>query len=159
MSPAAFQASPVEESNVLMSPNALSIRLRIPAERDYLNNAILTLQGICEHVSIPNARTLRIVLALEESLLNSFEHAYQETGGVVDVEFSVRETELSLVIEDYGCGIPDGSCNAFLNDEDILCDRGRGLNIINTLPDKVTIDTNTGRGTRTFMLFNLAKCV
>lgn len=147
-----------EESSVSLSSEGLSVHMRIPADRGYLCNAVLTLRGICEHVAISICHTNRIVLALEESLLNAMEHAYGRESGFVDLQFSVEGLEMALIIEDYGCGLPEGSGNALSCEAEILCDRGRGLAIINRLPDKIVVDSAQGRGTRTSMLFYLSKC-
>jgi serine/threonine-protein kinase RsbW len=150
---------PQSESNVFLSSDGLAVHMRIPADRIYVSNAILTLREICEHVAVSVVRANRIVLAMEEALLNAIEHAYQEEdSGQIDVQFSVAGSELSLTVEDSGCGM-DGNCpNSFKTDEEILCDRGRGLSLIHKLPDRTTVDCPRGRGTRASMLFYLNKC-
>ncbi len=147
------------ESEVMLSPDGLSVHIRIPADRGYLCNAVMTLKEICANISISDIRSNRIVLALEESLLNAIEHAYNggETG-LIDVLFSVDGSEFSMVVEDFGCGIPSGARNQFSNFDEILCDRGRGLEILHKIPDKIVVDSQTGSGTRATMLFHLENC-
>jgi serine/threonine-protein kinase RsbW len=152
----------VEESTVSLSSEGLSVHMRIPAERGYLGNAVLTLRGICEHVAVSLDRSNRIILALEEALMNAMEHAYkdvpEEQGGFIDLQFAVEGSELSLIVEDYGCGLPEGAKKPLSTEDEILCDRGRGLNILDEIPDKILVDSARGRGTRTSMLFYLVSC-
>ena len=144
------------ESEVTLSPDGLSVHIRIPADGEYLCNAVLTLKEICAHISISDSRSNRIILALEESLLNAIEHAYNsDQTGLIDVLFSVDGAEFSLIVEDFGCGIPSDSRNQFSNYEEILCDRGRGLEILHSIPDKIVVDSQVGSGTRATMLFYL----
>jgi len=147
-----------EESEVFLSREGVCVHMRIPAERDYLNNALMTLREICEHFSISLGRSQRIILAFEEALLNAMEHAYSAEGGLIDLEFSVEGSEFSIIVEDFGCGIPQNSQNPFSTEEEILRDRGRGLAILKHLPDKVIVESPSGRGTRTTMLFYLSNC-
>ena len=144
-----------EESSISLSSDRLSVTMRIPAEMAYIGNASLTLRGICDHVALAAERANRIVLAMEEALVNAIEHAYDGEGGVIDLEFSVEEAELKLIIEDFGCGLPEVSAVCY---DDILRDRGRGLVLIQEIPDDVTIDSVKGKGTKTSMLFSLANC-
>jgi len=129
--------------------------MRIPAERLYLNNAILTLREICDHLDVRSERACQIVLSLEEALLNAIEHAYVGETGLIDLQFSVEGSEFIVVVEDYGCGISRQKELDLLTNEEILCDRGRGLFILNGMPDKTILQTNIGKGTRATMLFNL----
>lgn len=145
-----------EESEVVLSPNLLKIHIRIPSELEYLQNAILTLRGICEHLGISEARTNRFVISLEEVLLNAIEHAYPRGEGIIDIEFVVDNQEFKMVIQDYGRGFLPNTEASLASPEEILCDRGRGLHIIQGIPDKVVMGPSTeGNGSRTIMLFYL----
>jgi len=148
-------ASPKNETSTLsISPEGLSIHMRIPAERGYVNNAVLTLREVCDHLNLAVKQSNRIVLALEEALLNSIEHAYEEVEqtGQIDLHFSVEGEEFLLVVEDFGRGIPGDKNIDSIDDRSILNDRGRGLCILRGLSDKSVVQA-TDRGTRATMLF------
>jgi anti-sigma regulatory factor (Ser/Thr protein kinase) len=146
-----------EESMIRLSPEGISVHMRIPAERGYIGNAVFTLQEICEHLDIGKFM-FRIMLVLEEALLNAVEHAYVEKGGIVDLQFSVGNDEFTVVVEDFGCGIPVHSEQIPETHEGILCDRGRGLTIVKALPNKATVETTAGKGTKATMLFFMKEC-
>jgi anti-sigma regulatory factor (Ser/Thr protein kinase) len=129
--------------------------MRIPAERGYIGNALLTLREICEHLELANDKTTRILLAVEEALLNSMEFGYVDGQGWIDLQFSVEGNEFLVVIEDYGRGMENRDFHAFQTEDEILCDRGRGLCILRGMSDKSVFQTSLGGGTRVTMLFYL----
>ena len=143
-----------EECGLNISPNGLSIHMRIPSEILYLRNALITVREICDHYDLEQGLSHRIVLALEEALLNPVEHAYIGTPGIIDVLFAVNEAEFKVVVEDYGCGITSSSDREIEIDEP--ADRGRGLTILRGMADESLVDSTIGQGTRATMLFRLA---
>lgn len=149
---------PVEECGMTLSAERISVHMRIPAERVYVGNAVLTLREICEHLDVGSFKANRIVLALEEALLNAIEHAYIEGGGVVDLQFAVEGPEFTVVVEDFGGGMKTFPVEDAEDDdsfEAILADRGRGLRILRGITDHAELDSPPGRGTRATMLFYL----
>ncbi len=147
---------PPETSTLSLSPEGLSIHMRIPADRLYLANAMLTLREICDHLNLDCRQSNRISLVMEEALLNSMEHAYPAAGGdgQIDLQFTVEGDEFLVVVEDFGRGIPSGRESEYIADDSILNDRGRGLCILRGLSDKSAV-TPTSQGTRATMLFYL----
>ncbi|HOY66261.1 MAG TPA: ATP-binding protein [Candidatus Ozemobacteraceae bacterium] len=144
-----------ESSTVRISPEGLSVHMRIPAERIYLANATLTLREICDHLCLSDERTGRVVLAVEEALMNSIEHAYNGSGGQIDLQFSVEGTEFVIVVEDFGNGMAREREIDTLSGSDLLFERGRGMRIMKGISDKAVVQTSAGRGTRATMLFQL----
>jgi|GEM_PF-1978667 len=145
-----------ESSTVRMSPEGLSVHMRIPAERTYLANATLTLREICDHLCMQEQRTNRIVLALEEAILNSIEHAYNGSGGLIDLQLSIEGPEFVIVVEDFGNGMVHEIDIDSLRESELLFDRGRGLCIMKGISDKAIVQSTAGRGTRTTMLFQIS---
>ncbi len=144
-----------EQSSVHFSSEGLTVHMRIPSDWVYLNNAILTLREICDHLDLPSRQSNRIVLVLEEVVMNAMEHAYSGSSGLIDLQFSVSGNEFILVVEDFGQGIPDGLPIDLLNEEEILCDRGRGLMIAKGIADRALVQKTSGGGTRATLLFQL----
>lgn len=145
-----------ETSSLHLSSEGLSVHMRIPAEWLYLSNAVLTLKEICEHLDLPLPHANRIVLVLEEALMNAIEHAYQDDGGgLVDLQFTVQGTEFLVAVEDFGCGIPADLPEDLLTEDEILSDRGRGLMLVRGIADKALVQTTSQGGTRATMLFYL----
>jgi anti-sigma regulatory factor (Ser/Thr protein kinase) len=153
--PAADPMKSPESSSMTLSSDGISVHMRIPAEQAYLANALLTLREICDHLDISLAQANRILLALEESLLNTVEHAYVQCDGMIDLQFAVEGSEFMVVVEDFGCGLPFEGPLPPIADHAILQDRGRGLHILRGMADKTVMQSTNGRGTRTTMMFQL----
>lgn len=79
----------------------LSLHMRIPADKCYLGNALLTLEGICEHFSVSDSSRERIKTALESALVGSIELSYQNASGLFDLKFSVFKDKLQITVEDF----------------------------------------------------------
>lgn len=148
----AYQSS--ETSTIRMSPEGLSVHIRIPAEPMYIANAVLTLREICDHLCLPEDRTSRAVLVLEEALMNSIEHAYTDEGGLIDLQFSIEGPEFVIVVEDFGNGMVHEIDIDSLPASDLLFERGRGLCIMKGISDKAVVQSSS-RGTRATMLFQI----
>ena len=79
----------------------LSLHMRIPAHRCYLPNALLTLDGICDHFNVEESARDRIKVALETALVGSIELLYTNTQGLFDLKFSVFKDKLQITVEDF----------------------------------------------------------
>lgn len=79
----------------------LSLHMRIPADKCYLANALLTLDGICEHFSVAESSRSRIKIALETALTGSIELSYLKAAGLFDLKFSVFKDKLQITVEDF----------------------------------------------------------
>jgi serine/threonine-protein kinase RsbW len=98
---------------------------------------------------LDEVRNCDIVLAVNEALANTAEFAYLEGGdGTVDVEAAhdlIRHT-LSVTVSDRGHWRETNPLNRQRR-------RGRGIPLMRTLADSVTIDTS-GLGTRVCLRFD-----
>ncbi|MDD3001651.1 MAG: hypothetical protein PHF29_07840 [Candidatus Riflebacteria bacterium] len=79
----------------------LSLSMRIPASRCYLENALLTLDGICEHCSVAEKSTVRVRKALQAALSESLEIASKKNQGLFDLKFSVSRDRMDITVENY----------------------------------------------------------
>jgi hypothetical protein len=129
----------------------LSLHMRIPADRCYLANALLTLEGICEHFSVCDRSRDRIKVALETALLGSIELSYQQAEGLFDLKFSVFKDKLQITVEDF-----------MLNDQIALIESPteeqlrEKLDSAVSLTDDFVVFRETGRNSCYSMQFNLA---
>lgn len=79
----------------------LSLSMRIPASKCYLENALLTLDGICEHCSVAEKSTVRVRRALQAALSESLELASQKNPGLFDLKISVSRDRMDITVENY----------------------------------------------------------
>jgi anti-sigma regulatory factor (Ser/Thr protein kinase) len=133
----------------------LSLHMRIPADKCYLGNAILTLEGICEHFSVSSTSRDRIVAALEEALKGSIDLSYADAQGLFDLKFSVFKDRLQITVEDFMLGdkATDSGIVMKKPDEEVVRER---LKDIETLADGFEVFTESGRNSCYSMQFNLA---
>ncbi len=129
----------------------LSLHMRIPADRCYLPNAMLTLDGICEHYNVEEAARDRIKVALETALVGSIELLYANAQGLFDLKFSVFKDKLQITVEDF-----------MLNDQIALIETPteaqvrEKLDAVVGLSDGFVFLKESGRNSCYSMQFNLA---
>lgn len=126
----------------------LSLHMCIPADRCYLGNAILTLEGICDHFSFTESSRDRIKKALDTVLTKSIEHTYGKIEGLFELHFSIYKDKLVIDIEDY-----------FLeSDEVIISNSDEIKNLlmpVEDLTDGLLFIDKKGRNSCFSMAFNL----
>jgi anti-sigma regulatory factor (Ser/Thr protein kinase) len=117
---------------------ALSFSIELPALPESLRVIRRRLRAWLEHVGFDGDAAAEIVLAVSEACSNTVEHAYNGNGpGGVSLSASLVGDVLHLEISDRGRWVVKEA-----NDE-----RGRGINLMNGLMDRVEIDTGA-QGTR-----------
>ena len=79
----------------------LSFHMRIPADKCFANNALLSLDGICDHFCFTESSRDRIKKALETALNGSIEQIYQKEAGLFDLQISIYKNKMLIMVEDY----------------------------------------------------------
>lgn len=130
----------------------LSLRMRIPADKCYLSNAILTLDGICDHFCFTEASRDRVKKALETALNGSINLSYKKSTRLFDLQFSMYKDKLMIFIEDFLLG--DGNVNTL---EEVNCDKVRKmLGTVEELTDGITFTDKKGRNACYSMAFDIS---
>ncbi len=97
----------------------LSFHMRIPADKCFTKNVLLSLDGICDHFCFTEHSRDRIKKALETALNNSIEIVYQKESGLFELQFSIYKNKMMITVEDYPLN-PEGiSDNIDSNSDDI----------------------------------------
>ncbi|HET7567316.1 MAG TPA: ATP-binding protein [Gaiellaceae bacterium] len=124
-----------------------TIRLRIPAKAEYIALARLTLTGLAELTDMADATLADLKLALTEAVSNSIRHAYDGSGGHVEIAYELTGSELRIEVVDDGAGFDPTRPPALEGGE--LTEGGLGIAIIRTIADELEIDSEPGsRGSR-----------
>ncbi len=133
--------------------NELSLHMRIPADRCYMGNALLTLDSICEHFSVhSNSREL-IKKALESALSKSIELSHQSCSGLFDLKFLVFKDKLQITVEDFMLADEPTGTNTILPiSEDEL---RQTLDTVISMADDFKVMNENGRHACYSMQFNL----
>jgi hypothetical protein len=79
----------------------LSLLLRIPANKTYLENALVTIDGICEHFSVNELSSKRVKKAIEQALSDSIAMNSSNPESLFDLNFSVNRDMLNVRLDSY----------------------------------------------------------
>ena len=108
-----------------------SLHMRLPAEQCFVSNAILTLEGICEHYSVSDSSKDRVVDVLEQAICHSIDH-YKNNSALIDLKFTIFKDKLLITVED--CMVAEKNAQ---NDTEVseLEQNTRSLQALTELPD------------------------
>jgi anti-sigma regulatory factor (Ser/Thr protein kinase) len=124
------------------APDAL--RLRVPPKPRYskaVRDAVLAYALAC---GVARRALEDVMFAVGEALANAIEHA--GSGDVIDVQCHYDGEKLLATIVDSGPGFAaEGALNANLPED--LSERGRGIGIMQSCTDILSIQSIPGRGT------------
>jgi stage II sporulation protein AB (anti-sigma F factor) len=87
---------------------------------------------------------------LSEAVTNCIIHAYEENSeGIIEVEMSIANDELSIRIKDYGCGIEDinQAMEPMYTSKPEKERSGLGFSIMQSFSDGMTVNSKKGEGT------------
>ena len=115
----------------------LSFHMRIPADKSFTKNALLSLDGICDHFSFTEHSRDRIKKALETALNNSIEVIYQKESGLFELQISIYKNKMMINVEDYPLNSEEISDSIDSNSDEIknmlssIKDLTDGLHFVN----------------------------
>lgn len=90
-----------------------------------------------------------IKTAVSEAVTNCVIHAYEDTVGIIRMELRTRENELTVMVRDWGLGIPNiHQAREPLYTSKPSKDRsGMGFTFMETFMDRVEVTSEVGAGT------------
>ena len=122
------------------------VRLTFPAKADYLLLARLALSGLARSVPFDPELLADLKLAVTEACGNAVKHAYDDSGGPVNVAFVTRPDRLDMIVEDEGTGLDPSELPDW--DAESGLDSGMGMSIIRAIVDDLDVRSGSdGRGT------------
>lgn len=77
----------------------VSLRMRIPADKCFFENATLALEGVCEHFSVEQGIKERIKKTLESSMAISVDFFFKSAAGLLEFEFLANKNSLEIKVE------------------------------------------------------------
>jgi stage II sporulation protein AB (anti-sigma F factor) len=94
-----------------------------------------------------------IKVAVSEAVSNSVIHGYQLQEGIVYVEASYQDQQLTIIIEDFGQGIPDIEQAQEAGYTTIPEERmGLGFTFMHEYMDKVLVESQVQKGTKVTLI-------
>ncbi len=118
--------------------------LKIPCSGEFVLIARAQAEAIAKRLNFDKESIDDLVLVIGEACDNSIEHGFSEKG--VDIHYSISPQQLTVEIVDYGKGfVPEGKGEEV---PELMAERGRGIFIMKTLSDSVTIQSSVGKGSK-----------
>ncbi|HHW72505.1 MAG TPA: anti-sigma F factor [Firmicutes bacterium] len=94
-----------------------------------------------------------IKVAVSEAVSNSIIHGYQLGAGIVRVEVEYEGSKLTIVVEDYGQGIPDVAQAQETGFTTIPEERmGLGFTFMHEYMDEVLVSSEVQKGTKVILI-------
>jgi PAS domain S-box-containing protein len=107
------------------------LRLLLPAEPSVLAPLRQTVRRWLREIGAPPGVANEILVACGEACANVIQHAYGGREGVLDVELSVLDGTVEVIVRDEGSWRPS-----------VGTDRGRGQQLMGGFMDTVSVETN-----------------
>ncbi|WP_368489989.1 anti-sigma F factor [Clostridium sp. BJN0013] len=91
--------------------------------------------------------------AVSEAVTNSIIHGYENKEGIVKIEATIKEKELTLIVEDNGIGIEDidVAMQPLYTSKPELERSGMGFTVMETFMDSLQVESEKNKGTRLIM--------
>ena len=140
-----FTAGKIELREDPSGPKHGTTELLVPAQRDYLILPRLVVAGIGSRLS----QTLEMIekqkMALTEASENALAHAFGENAGSILYRYLVSPKELTIEVIDDGRGMTSGLIDE--NKNWVGGENGMGLFLMQSLVDRLEIESEPGEGT------------
>ena len=92
---------------------ARTVRLRIPAQPEYIALSRLALTGLSRVRQISDETLAELKLAITEACSNSVRHAYGEGEGMVDIVYRLESDRITIDVVDQGTGFDAAGAGGF----------------------------------------------
>ncbi|MGL5380852.1 anti-sigma F factor [Clostridium sp.] len=92
--------------------------------------------------------------AVSEAVTNSIIHGYNnKKEGIIKIGAYIRDTELTITVEDFGMGIEDinQAREPLYTSKPELERSGMGFTVMETFMDSLTVESKKGQGTKVVM--------
>ena len=129
------------------------IKLTIPILPDMEIAATRTAEAVAEAMQLDEEKTAEVSMAIIEACLNSFEHSESKDQKVY-ITFRVRNSELTIILEDRGSGFDPDSVEIPDLEKKLkpgISKRGWGLKLMQGMMDSIKIDSGP-KGTKITMV-------
>ena len=120
-------------------PPNWTLERRIPSDPDVCAKVIEPLVDALENFGWAEREVFGIRMAMEEAIVNAIRHGNQcSPNKSVQIAIKVDDQEFLATITDQGDGFDPKQVPDPTDDENLECDSGRGLVLINNYADEVT---------------------
>jgi serine/threonine-protein kinase RsbW len=141
----------LEQPNMQKALWNYSCRLELPSSNEFVGPVMSFFCTLLENTGIEEMEISNVVTAIIEAMANAVNHGnHLDPAKKTTISVSMRDTALSVEIQDEGDGFDLHSIPDPTAPENLLELSGRGIFLIKTFMDTVTFDF-TRQGTRIIM--------
>jgi len=118
-------------------PDVISVR--IPSRLELLGVLDHVAQSLCDRMELPSEESSKVTMSVIEAGTNAIQHGHnRDASKFVDIEFTVYDDRLEIMVHDLGTGFDLGLINGDITSPEHLFDlRGRGIYIMRECMDSV----------------------
>ncbi|QLG38487.1 MULTISPECIES: anti-sigma B factor RsbW [unclassified Paenibacillus] len=145
-----------------MNAEVQRVTLNLPATADYVDIVRLNLYGVASKMGFSYEDIEDMKVAVSEACNNSVLYAYSHEGGMVEVVFEVDSDTLAITVKDEGASfenINPAVSRSGLHDKELTDAQigGLGFYLMQALMDDVSVESETGKGTKVVLVKRLAR--
>ena len=132
--------------------NALTANLVLASRFENIELAERTLLDLCERAGHPSDEEYWLVTALREAVANAVRHGNrQDPTRQVRIDFTIRNSTITIRIEDEGDGFDPGDIPDPTDPANLLRPNGRGIFYMRQFMQRVEFEFLPGGGTAVVM--------
>jgi len=135
-----------------MVDNKISIKLMSKSENEGF--ARVAVAAFVSQLDPTVEELTDVKTAVSEAVTNSIIHGYEnKKEGIIKIEASISENEITIIIEDYGKGIKDikQAMEPLYTSKPELERSGMGFTVMETFMDNLEVFSEYGKGTKVVM--------
>ena len=125
-----------------------NVSLQVPALPEYIDLVRLTLYGIASKMNFSFEEIEDMKVAVSEACNNSVLHAYGGEDGMIEVQFTSSNEELTITVRDFGRSfiMAESKESATMHGKSIdeIQSGGLGLYLMQALMDRVVVQQEGG---------------
>ena len=118
------------------------VRLRLPAQAEFIALSRLALAGLAEVAMIDDAMLADLKLALTEAVSDAVRRTGDRREGSVEIRYELSCSELGIEVVDDGAGFDPGRLPTV--EGDASAGDALGLAIVDAIADELEIDSRAG---------------
>lgn len=138
------------------------IVISLPATAEYVDIVRLNLYGVASKMGFSYEEIEDMKVAVSEACNNSVLYAYKQAPGTMEITFDVLADALSITVKDQGesfepWGTDGGRVTLHEKELSEAPIGGLGFYLMQALMDDVSVESQTGQGTKVMMVRRLQR--
>jgi serine/threonine-protein kinase RsbW len=140
----------------MSKPTYLPDGIIIPSSTNYLADVDSYLEEKLSREGIDESTITDLAISVSELVNNAIIHGNRsDASKEVKIRFSITGTEIKISVQDQGEGFNPNELPDPIDDDNLLCEVGRGLFIVRNFVDDVNVSRLSSGGTRVEIVKNL----